>query len=61
MYNLLPESVVSAQDVIVFQRLLSALLCYASGQVATWPQLFSCRLPLAFHEVRRFRNGRPAA
>ena len=53
IYNLLPQEVVEAKTVSLFQKLLQGMLKdLASSSVEGWPSLFSPRVPLYRHLLR---------
>ena len=54
IYNLLPASVVAADNVSTFQKRLQAnLVIAANGNDAKWKELYSPRLPLYNHPLRK--------
>ena len=54
IYNLLPASVVAAENVSVFQKRLQAnLVMAAKGNEFGWKDLYSPRLPLYNHPLRK--------
>ena len=57
VYNLLPENIVAATDVSMFQtRLQRDLIHAAKGGVRDWQSLYSPRLTIYAHPLRRFRT-----
>ena len=54
IYNLLRASVVAAENVLAFQKRLQAnLVIAANGNDAKWKELYSPRLPLYNHPLRK--------
>ena len=58
LYKVLPDSIVSAQSVKVFQSRLQRLLKTQSLHSADWALLFSWRQPLYAHPLRALRDWR---
>ena len=56
IYNLLPDSIVSAENVHVFQRRLQKLVIFHARSDANWSSLFSWRQPLYAHALRSLRD-----
>jgi len=61
IYNLLPDSIVRASSVKMFQSRLQRMLCtcIASAGGVEWRALYSRRGGLAHHPLRLFRDWRP--
>ena len=57
VYNLLPANIVAATDVSMFQtRLQKDLIHAAKGGICDWQKLYSPRLAIHAHPLRRFRT-----
>ena len=57
VYNLLPANIVAATDVSMFQTALQKDLIHAAkGGINDWQQLYSPRLAIYAHPLRRFRT-----
>ena len=57
VYNLLPANIVAATDVSMFQTALQKDLIHAAkGVINDWQQLYSPRLAIYAHPLRRFRT-----
>ena len=56
LYNLLPDFVIAADSVKLFQRRLQQLVCCCARACDSWESLLSWRLPLAAHPLRSQRD-----
>ena len=57
VYNMLPAGIVATDDVHAFQAKLQALMKLESSRNSDWETMYSPRLALHNHPLRRLMNG----
>ena len=57
IYNLLPPGTIETDDVHIFQAKLQSIMKVQSATNGEWETMFSARLPLHSHPLRRLLNG----
>ena len=57
IYNMLPAGIVATEDVHAFQAKLQSIMKVQSATNGEWENMFSPRLPLHSHPLRRLLNG----
>ena len=56
LYNLLPDAIISATTVAIFQRRLQKLVCARAHACEDWRDSLSWRVPLWSHPLRGLRD-----
>ena len=56
LYNILPDWVIAADSVRIFQRRLQQLVCACAQHNGDWQSVLSWRVPLAMHPLQSQRD-----